>query len=1616
MQKFNLLIAFSLFWLLISSVSASSNLTNTNNLSIGSVASSNSIQSLTSNTLNQTIVASTFKTIVSPFVNYTNYLVLLIFVLVLAYGLIEIFSELNIEPEKKLKAMIEYTIGASSILLVVMILYAYFSFFPEIIKATASNLLAVHSKIPFEIIWFNLFVAVIISIVGFLFAMKELLQFVRTFQPTLASNEEAKEFNRNASLTRFFVLIAFAFFSPLIVGMLFVILTQVFLSFSTGVSNALSSVAYNSANFNLNSVSAQMYYTNTNFNCGANIFSQGFWTCLGANLLYLISANSYSVGFEAVILNTGIKLMLSPFGANLTFWFIYEIVIMLLYIYAFAKIDYYSLQYVSSLKTGEKEAFNYEKLKRAYLQYIGFVLSPILFIIALILLNSFIAMFVSSMSSYNMLLIPPLLNINSPFTADNLLLDIAGAVMIIFAVIFILAVIFTILFRLLGGIIFAIGIFFYLSEDYKYRMFGRNLLIAFAVVYLAPLILVLIYSFWFGYLPMSISQVFGSAGLSAVSYTSGGYSSSVINTTSVNINSYNIQVSCNSGTSIANALAKIGYNTQAVSVLIGSCQNFVGYWANGYIIMAFVSLVLLILLIFGFGAVTSAIAGITGLGGGEGSIAITSGLSGLSTKEKISQVLANMKENRSRYAQKLKAQGGIMKTVGGAFKGGITSTFGKAVKVGSMTENVAYGLVTAPIAGTQLGNALDFTRQATKNVIAKTFERPDTYAYGNADDVVNAYLEKTGGKKEGETDDQAKERAKQELAEQYGIEFNNKTNTFKAKKKAIEQLKAFTGKDIKASYSNFNSVVEYDEAKQELEDAKKEQSEALKEYEDVEKAYKEKKATKEQLKEAEDKLNRATNRVIGASEFLDRAKDKLKDYGFESVEEYENKKSINDAFLEYDEAKRSGDKEKIKETYNNLESKLKSLAMQNYEKELDKQNLKEDEKKKKMEEYEKMYDKRYGKKLKQMLEDDNTYADFQNILGTAYTLKGTEDFIDFISQAVEGKREITLKRVKSDIWNSLPFKLGRASWGEFITPNWHQLKERYYSVKDILGKMKDYNIISGVDLIDVYNKEMLDISNTIDKLKNKYLEAEEKLTNAKTKEEIEQYKQELSKITDQMQSLKDRKDILDRSKKLVEAPALLTLSILNKKTIEELKKMEAQGKLSELPVSLSNLSRLAHGDDLGRITLTKAMLENEARIKARTREILEKELQKATEEMKTATTESQKMQLANTIKELQNKLRTTSSEYQTITANKNAIEEMVNELNAIRKPIITNSKYTFEKEFKNAINDFVVSSSNAYEINKQREQIANEITELQNKAKTIKSRNFKDIDEKTIRSIFDTLSKDIAKSKSPALKKIYKAYKEEDFATLRDLLEEHKRTRSTLVKTFNEYANKIIAEKQKKEEELYNQQLNEVKTDFAKLLYNTQLNNSINQQAVKFDFENMKAYISKYLETNKNKLGINDNEVNILKSFDSSLFNLKDEGEKRKLITIVNEKIIPVIEEMSHNKFTKILKEEIEEMQRKVENMEYKPVMSKEEIEKLDDLQAREEATRVVYNFDNLYKQITGKKPEKIGNAMKKGAFKGKPVHYGQVDFSQGRIKVENLNQNNQNIIKDDGNEQGTME
>jgi len=1098
------------------------------------------------------------------------------------------------------------------------------------------------------------------------------------------------------------VLLVFAFLSPLIVGVLFVLVTQVFFSVSAGISSALSSVSVNASQYNI--VSATVYSSNLP-SCGANMFSGNFWTCLGSSMMFYVFSHAYTVGFEAAIINTAIHLMLSPFGINATFEIVYEIIILFLYVYGFIKIDWFSLQYISALKTGEKEATSFEKLKRTYIQYIGFIISPILLVVAIILLNSFLATLISAMTSSSMYLIPPLLNINGVATASNLLIDIAGFFMIIFAIILILVVILFVLLRFIGGIIFAVGIFLYLSEDYKHRAFGKNLLIGFMLLYLIPLILLLIYSFWFGFLSSAISSALGSSHIATVQATIGSYTATPVhgNSAEINIQPGNVNVVCNNGTSIYSALSNSKLNnSDAHGVLLAGCANFVGYWGNGYIIMAFVSLLLLIALIYGFGAISGAIGGLTGAGGGEGAISMFNGLSGKPLLQKMSKIASNMQKNRSRYLKSVAKKGGIGNVAGSAFLTRSKGLVGSAVKVAGGTENLAYGLVTAPIAGTALGNALDRTRQVTKNVIASAMAKPEDYSYGKADDVINEYAKKI--KKEGESEKDAKIRAKKELQENYGFIFDDKSKTFRVSNKNLTSLEDKTGIHLKTSISSFKELEGYNEAK-------KEYNKVEKEYEKVEKAYKDGKASKSRLKKAKQKR--------------DEAKKKLDDIsvkgGYKDSDSYEDMKNLNDAYTDYQEAINSDDNKKKSKAKENLKNAVKT--------------------------YEKKYGaKLNGGKLVKMMESSEGRMDVRNIMATALSLQDTEMSAKFISGAVNGDKVIIAKERLLTTGNGI----AKAFKTEFINPATSEARERFHSVKDILGKMKNYNLISGVGLVNEYNSEIKDIDSKINKAIHDYdndLEILKSNNPNISQKDKDKAQKELSSLQTNLEVLTHKKQQLERSRKYVESPEMLILSALNKKAIDDLKLSEAKegriistrdaihkllesGSISSPFQVLDNLSKLASGDELGRINLTKAMLDNELRIKKKAVIETEKEINKIKWALKNENlTESQKLQYKKMEEDLTYKYSMLNTEVKRITLDSGEMNTIVKSLKVIRKPIIASTEYTIEKDLGNYINSKIIENSELPELSKEKKPKLEEqeqLNELNKIANILNKKNIKD--------------------------------------------------------------------------------------------------------------------------------------------------------------------------------------------------------------------------------------------------------------------------------------------------
>ena len=1623
-----------IFMILLSTISFSQTTNNSisnpksNTLGISSVINTISSNSMlnNSNTINQPVITNTFKDIFGPISGYVNYIVLLIFVIVLAYGLLEIYGEMNIEPEQKLKAMFEYTIGASSILLVSFILYAYANYFPQIIEATAPNLLNIHGVIPVSLIWFDLLVAMAISIVGFIFAMKELLMFIRTFQPTL--HEDAKEFERNSALTRFLVLIAFAFFSPLVVGVLFVIITQIFFSFSASVSQSLTNVAYNSIQYNI--VSASVYQSNMP-SCGANIFSGDFWNCLGENLMYSVFSRAYTVGFEGSIISTALNLMTNPFGSDYVFDIIYELIVLILYVYGFIKIDWYSLEYVSSLKTGEREAFNYEKLKRAYIQYIGFILSPIFFIIAIILLNSFLAMLISAMTMSNMYLIPPLLNINGVATVNNMLVELGGLIMIIFAIILIAGVIIFLLLRLIGGIIFAIGIFFYLSEEYKYRAFGKNLLTIFIVIYLAPLILILLFSFWFGFMSSSISGALGYNGLNTVQASAGSYTATPINKTAINLNG--ATVLCNNGTSIYKAIYNSSLNnSDAHGALLAGCQEYVYYWGDGYIIMAFVSLLILLILIFGAHTIGGAFVGLTGVGG-EGAISITKGLKGKPLKEKLSKIHSNIQKNKSRYVKLLDKKGGIGKVFGGAALTRSKDLFGGAVKLADLTENLTYGVATAPIVGTSLGNVLDVTRKGVKNVIATATAKPEKYSYGKSDDVINEYANKI--KKPDESDESARIRAKQELRDKYGFVFDEKTGSFKVSNKNLKAFKDRTKLDINTTSSAFNEIEGYNEAKEEYEDSKAK----LKE---VQERYKKGTARKSDVTKAEEKVEESKNKLNKLAT----------DNGYKSFEAYEEMKKVNDSYMKYQEAIASGNDKKKKKA---KEKFVKTI-----------------------EAYESKYGvKMNGKKLVKMMETPEGRLDADNIIDTAFSLLDPEMGAAFISGAVDGNKSIVAKTHIGILANGI----AKGIKTEFLKPAETKVKERYYSINDILGKMKNYKLMSGVGLIDQYNEEIKDLNEQLEAVGKEYDKNLEILSDKNAKiEDKKKAMEDIESLNRNLDVLRHKKEQLERTKKYAETPEMLILSVLNKKAIDELKYEEAKNgntistrdaierlldmKQIKSPLEVfDKLSKLASGDELGRVNITKAMLENELRIKRKSTAELEKELNKIIEaENDKDLTESQKIQFKKMEENLKYKINISKSEVARIRNDYDGINSIISNLKIIKKPVILSTNYTLEKEYGGYLDSNIILNSKYGELVNNKLDI-NETNDLLNKFKDkdnyydifsgedayekfeLFNRTLKDKAQRKIISDIYRISEGVKENKN-----VITFLKDLDKEKTKNILTNVIRTKVDvkndveLSKKYNEFLNSISSEINKgifneknvgkiseklikdsglegvvdstelsntlinklSDKEIMNKlyadykdnfnkiaeqfkdyassevkKIDEIKKPFfiedkMKIIYGGGKDNVFSDNKSKRDMEIAEDMIKNLLEEKAERYNLRKETISVLSSLNNSIDEIKDKAQREVAIEFIDNEIIPEFRKMKYNIVTKKIINAVDTISDAEENKIYrKKFINSETLERISDMERIEEMTKMASDNKRVIDMITGNKNTIVGNTMPKNRF-----------------------------------------
>ncbi len=1267
-----LAIIFTLSIVFSNSIYASSNTVNASNTSI--ISNLTQFNSETSNTLNVTTELGTFGNIVKPFSLYVDFFVIILFLIVLGYGILTIMSqefETDITDERRLRIIIEYLIGSALVLLLIPYIYIYVTYFPEIIKAVAPQLLSIKSAIPAYIITFDLFISVLISLFGFLLAMREFIKYIKTYQTGGTGKViEAVEAERAQILERVFAITAFMFLSPFVLGIIFILLTQMSISISMNLSSSLINISSTTSKAGI-----PIYQTNFYVHCPSGVITGvthfgGWFQCLW----YDISAQNYGVSFQALIFNTTANVMTSTFGDMPIFMLLYDIIALILMIYSFAKIDWYSLQYLSSLQTGEMEARSYTKLKDSYIQYLGFLFSPLLFVIAIIVLNSFTSVMLGFIMSSKLSLIPPLINLVGQPTATNLILSLSGLIMGLFGLFLLIVVIALAIIKMLGGIIFAIGVFMYLSENFKYRMFGRNLLIFFLILYITPIIIILIYSIFFGLLPTIISQALGYGNNVAVSVNLNGFQASVIpnNATGIRItgpNSVNMNVNCVNRTSVLNAEATLGSlsdSPDALGVLLGGCQNFVGYWASGYEIVAIMSLIVLIGLIIGFPSIIGTIGGITGLGSGgvSGAVPLTKGIKGKPIKSKLSIIERNIGKNRANFIKnikkKAKRSGGfgelIAEKIGEKGKENIVK-FESILKSGLKAgENLTYVSTTAPITGTMLGNAIDTFRSNTKALISNVATKTRDEIESNQ----NVFLSKNeieryakSHKRKDETDEQAIRRIKTLLTTKYGAQRDSngnykitRGNLYKLEKEKnirftvpvkrffneeIEDVKADRSEEINDVKIKYKPII--NDLEKKLEDAKKEKD-PKKRNKKIEELSKQLDDIKNKQMMEIEKINKKYKPILEEVA----KKNNFKDYKtYERLREISSdvdiianpEKYANKMIAKARERAREEiaiEAEQLGVTLSDGEIKRRVDEMVDADA-IRKEAMNEaNNKRSKFIEYLKEHGLKSTFNLEKMLEEHP--EDFESVAYMSFDVASSSNSpdkaLDMIAKAVNEQKPTIKFATKTVLGN-----VGREIKFQYLNPIAGTIQSKYKDVAQVIGDLKDYMFVSGVPVYQKYDDELKKYQEKINQLTNEGGKLYSIIIDPKKSEnEKNVAKEKLVELNKKLNEIELEKKRLESKKDAIDHMSLVFKGVFKGETLP----------------SFVDYVRLASSDEvtreLGRIDIQRKILENERRIIDKNINEYKTDLETAMENLnRKDLTEYQRLQFEKVVNELNYKIK-----------------------------------------------------------------------------------------------------------------------------------------------------------------------------------------------------------------------------------------------------------------------------------------------------------------------------------------------------------------------------------------
>lgn len=580
------------------SVSSSTQNLSSNTTVIKSIINSTKITLPSNQTLNTTEATTVFNQLSSPILKFLYPISLVIFFIVLSIGEIIMYKAQLDKPTIEIAPFIEFLMISLLILIVPVLFSSYASVIPSLISSLGkANIIEgfVYETDAMIII------AVVISFAGFVLFLKAIIDTLIEYI------DENKRVEARTKLIRIAILLLFIILSPYVLILVFLTLSHIIIiidnSFNAGASQLLATTSL---------VPINLYQTSYT-GC---VSSPNYWqfgqviNCASKSIEYTITANAYVYKLQIGAYKTVISLITGDVSDTALNQLIFSLLFGIIMIFSFAMIDYKTLKYLESLST-ENEQESFRELKARYVQFSMFALSPVLYIVFLIIVNGLITaivgmLFYSSTGSISFSPIPALFALIGLPTTSNIIISIAGIIGLIFLLLLLAIIGIFAIIKIVASGIFSASVYLYFSDAPHVKEFGKRLLVILTILFVFPVIILFAYSIFFGLFPSIINATI-SSGTTITTGNSYGFelsgTGSLLTLKGSGLKSP-YTLSCNSQSQVESAeiyldnSSNVNNPQNALGVLLYGCQNFITTYALSVLVVDIIALVALILLIF----------------------------------------------------------------------------------------------------------------------------------------------------------------------------------------------------------------------------------------------------------------------------------------------------------------------------------------------------------------------------------------------------------------------------------------------------------------------------------------------------------------------------------------------------------------------------------------------------------------------------------------------------------------------------------------------------------------------------------------------------------------------------------------------------------------------------------------------------------------------------------------------------------------------------------------------------------------------------------------------------------------------------------------------------------